>query len=381
MTVDLNVDVRLTDEAIARARSRLGEVTHITGGWNTEASRDSIRHWAHGIGDDNPLWCDPEYGAKSRYGTIIAPPSFLTSVTMGTIAGGRGSGGFRGFAGVHRFWAGDAWEFFEPIRRNDELRAESRVESIIEHTSEMAGRSVEDIALKEFYNQHGRLVATQRQSFLNTERSTSRKRGKFKSFEEYVWTDEALAKLHADIAREERRGTEPRYFEDVRVDDEIPHVVKGPLSQCEMVAFHAGWGGPFLLASEIAQRYVQEHPKANVPDRANNAPDFPMRAHWDRALAREVGAPSAYDIGAQRFGWIVHALTNWCGDDGFVRAVEVKFTKFNLLGDATWCKGKVTGKEIVDGEPLAALDVWGENQRGEVTVAGKAKVRLPLRNA
>ena len=106
-----------------------------------------------------------------------------------------------------------------------------------------------------------------------------------------------------------------------------------------------------------------------------------MRAHWDRALAREVGAPSAYDIGAQRFGWIVHALTNWCGDDGFVRAVEVKFTKFNLLGDATWCKGKVTGKELVDGEPLAALDVWGENQRGEVTVAGKAKVRLPLRNA
>ena len=147
-----------------------------------------------------------------------------------------------------------------------------------------------------------------------------------------------------------------------------------------MVAFHAGWGGPFLLASEIAQRYVQEHPKANVPDRATNAPDFPMRAHWDRALAREVGAPSAYDIGAQRFGWIVHALTNWCGDDGFVRAVEVKFTKFNLLGDATWCKGKVTGKETVDGEPLAALDVWGENQRGEVTVAGKAKVRLPLRN-
>ena len=206
MTVDLNVDARLTDEAIARARSRLGEVTHITGGWNTEASRDSIRHWAHGIGDDNPLWCDPEYGAKSPFGTIIAPPSFLTSVTMGTIAGGRGSGGFRGFAGVHRFWAGDAWEYFEPIRRNDELRAESRVEAIIEHTSEMAGRSVEDIALKEFYNQHGRLVATQRQSFLNTERSTSRKRGKFKAFEEYVWTDEALAKLHADVAREERRG-------------------------------------------------------------------------------------------------------------------------------------------------------------------------------
>ncbi len=380
MAANRNVDTKLTDDAIAKARSRIGEVTHITNGWNTEASRDSIRHWAHGIGDDNPLWCDPGYGATTQYGMILAPPSFLTSVTMGTIAGGRGAGGFRGFAGVHRFWAGDAWEFIEPIRRNDELRAESHVEQVIEHKSEMAGRSVEDIAFKRFYNQRGMLIATQKQSFLNTERSTSNKRGKFKDFHEYVWTEQALAKVHEDLEKEERRGGEPRFFEDVVKGAEIPHVVKGPLSQCEMVAFHAGWGGPFLLASEIAQRYVLLHPKANVPDRLNNAPDFPMRAHWDRDLAREVGAPSAYDIGAQRFGWIVHALTHWCGDDGFVRSVEVKFTKFNLLGDATWCRGKVIGKDVVEGEPLVFVEIWGENQRGEVTVAGNAKVRLPLRN-
>ena len=26
--------------------------------WCHEATRDNIRHYAHGIGDDNPLWCD-----------------------------------------------------------------------------------------------------------------------------------------------------------------------------------------------------------------------------------------------------------------------------------------------------------------------------------
>src|SRR3546814_20367924 len=34
--------------------------------WNYEATRDGIRHYAHGIGDDNPLWCDPTYAAKTK---------------------------------------------------------------------------------------------------------------------------------------------------------------------------------------------------------------------------------------------------------------------------------------------------------------------------
>ena len=31
--------------------------------WCYEVTRDNIRHYAHGIGDDNPLWCDPSYAA------------------------------------------------------------------------------------------------------------------------------------------------------------------------------------------------------------------------------------------------------------------------------------------------------------------------------
>ena len=45
--------------------------------WCHEASRDNIRHYAHGIGDDNPLWCDPEYAKTTAYGNIVALPSFL----------------------------------------------------------------------------------------------------------------------------------------------------------------------------------------------------------------------------------------------------------------------------------------------------------------
>ena len=159
----------------------------------------------------------------------------------------------------------------------------------------------------------------------------------------------------------------------------MPQVVKGPYTTSEAVAFVVGWGGPFIMASEVTQRYVKAHPKANVPDRETNAPDFPERAHWDSAFAREVGAPAAYDFGGQRVSWVVHALTNWAGDDGFVRWISAKLVKFNVMGDTTWCHGRVKEKGIEDGANLVLLEVWGENQRGEINITGEAKVQLPTR--
>lgn len=44
---------------------------------NHEVTADGVRHFAYGYGDDNPLWCDPEYGRRTRWGEMIAPPNFL----------------------------------------------------------------------------------------------------------------------------------------------------------------------------------------------------------------------------------------------------------------------------------------------------------------
>ena len=48
----------VTDEALAELRAEIG--TEIKGppGHITEATRDGIRHFAMGIGDENPLWLD-----------------------------------------------------------------------------------------------------------------------------------------------------------------------------------------------------------------------------------------------------------------------------------------------------------------------------------
>jgi hypothetical protein len=51
----------LTEERIAELKSRLGVVWRPPQPYyNTTATKDSIRHFCHGIGDTNPLFTDVE---------------------------------------------------------------------------------------------------------------------------------------------------------------------------------------------------------------------------------------------------------------------------------------------------------------------------------
>ena len=49
-----------------------------------EATRDNIKNFAEAVGDNNPLWINEEYARKSRFGGVIAPPTFLYNVNHGT---------------------------------------------------------------------------------------------------------------------------------------------------------------------------------------------------------------------------------------------------------------------------------------------------------
>ena len=94
----------ITDAGLDDLRKRIGvRITKSLEPWCYEATRDNIRHYAHGIGDDNPLWCDPEYASTTRYGGIIAPLSFLFACDR-IISGYCG-----GLPGVHAMWAGADW--------------------------------------------------------------------------------------------------------------------------------------------------------------------------------------------------------------------------------------------------------------------------------
>jgi len=73
-------------------------------------------------------------------------------------------------------------------------------------------------------------------------------------------------------------------------------------------------------------------------------------------------------------------VTNWMGDAGILKRVRTEMRRFNIMGDTTFCKGKVVRKYVKDNVGLVDIEIAAENQRGEMTTPGFATVALPSRN-
>mgnify|MGYP003345933833 CR=1 FL=1 len=116
---------KITDEGLDALRARIGvKIGQTAEPWCHEATRDNIRHYAHGIGDDNPLWCVPEYARKTKFGDVIALPSFLFA-TSRIISGYVG-----GLPGIHAMWSGSDWNWHKPVHRNDEITTDDGSDTI-----------------------------------------------------------------------------------------------------------------------------------------------------------------------------------------------------------------------------------------------------------
>ena len=98
-------------------------------------------------------------------------------------------------------------------------------------------------------------------------------------------------------------------------------------------------------------------------------------------MAREVGMPGGYDVGPQRISWMGQLMTNWMGDDGFLRRLSVSVRRPNIFGDVSWCRADVVDKRVDDGAHVVELELRIENQLGEVTAKGTATIALPSRTA
>ena len=83
---------------------------------------DTFRHVAEAYGDDNPLWCDPAYGATTRWGGPIAPPPLvggdtLVGVDEVTEVPADQKAIMQGdpLRGVHAFYSSSAREWWAPM--------------------------------------------------------------------------------------------------------------------------------------------------------------------------------------------------------------------------------------------------------------------------
>jgi acyl dehydratase len=349
----------ITPEALSALQSRLGKPVRRPEPYIEVATRDAIRHWAHGIGDRNPYWT-----AES-----VAPPTILFAMDRVV------SGYVGGLPGIHAMYGGTDFRWERPIRTDDRIVGDSVLHALVEKPSKFARRAIQQIYRTTFRNQRGEVVCEADSWCFRTERDTARERGKYKSDGPHRYSVDELGAIKRAYETEEIRGAPRRLWDDVQVGETTAEVVKGPLTVTSVVAFVQGWGSLYVRAHGLAFDMFDRHPALGIPNDFG-VPEPPERVHWDEAMARAVGVPGAYDYGPERVAWLGHLVTNWMGHAGFLQRLNAKVLRHNLIGDTTWCRGRVTGKAPGG---LVTLELVGVNQRGETTASGTAEVVLPTR--
>ena len=376
MKADLLHQRELTDELIEEARRLEGLRLRIEQ-WNHEATLDTIRHWCWGVGDTNPLYVDESYAGSGTFGGIVAPPSWLGTVYNGAIG--------LGLPGIQPFGAGSAWEYLEPIRRGDRIEVDARVGPIRLAEGRTAGRFIVQTTLNTYRRADGTIVARSEGRTLRIARGRARNGLSYEERAPHAYSAEELEAIRIEAISEPRRGAETRWWDTVNDGDSVPAVVKGPIDQTSMVAYYCGNPGtPRYKSVELAWLYRTWATEA--PDRLPNNFDAsyyaettsPSAGHLRGDVAREVGMPGAYNNGTQTTGWLMHAVTNWAGDEGFVTRFDVKLRRPVVFGDTVWCRGTVSA---LTGPDLVTLSLVATDQNDELKAEATATVRLPTRPA
>jgi len=386
---------QITDESLDLMRKRIGYPSNVVrhgyleSPHNVIATQDAFRRFATYNGDDNPLFNDPDYPAKTRWGAPIAPLKFEMSMgvlrhpTISDELERETRGALRG---VQLFHSGAENFYYAPIREGAKLYHSKWVAGVEDKVSKFAGRSAIVSNGMSYWDEDDRVYVDGTNWFVHAERKKASDEPKSDAEkkprdEPAFYTDEQLAEVEQAYENEYRRGADTLYIEDVKVGDRLPRMVKGPLTITDLINSHmgGGWFGygnpPYRLAHENRKKLRGFYTKNEF-----NAWDTLQRVHWDTELAREVGVPATYDIGPMRQAMLGHYCNNYAGDDAWVYRMRYEFRSFNYMGDVTWIDGVITDVRVDDVlGPLIEVDLKGVNQRGKENIRGNATILVASR--
>jgi len=344
------------------------------------ASADNIRRYSNGIGDFNPRYRDAEYAKNTKYGRLIAQPTFLSSSAhhLDPLAHEEVSdehmGGYH-TAGARAFNSGNEWEYLLPVYEDDRLdfNGVGLIDAKIVK-SRFAGQMMVTTSICQYRNHKGQVLALAK-GFVHHSPSDeeSKSKGKYEEFAKpYRYTDEEIAKIEADKLKEEMRGYKPRYWEDVSEGDSLGYIVVGPWNINSFFAWVSAAGVKGIRFPLGGDGGIYD-PRINA--RTTLGP------HADYELGRAVGVQGNYDLGVERECLVSILFTNWMGDDGFLWKYSIQFRGFVVHGDTCYYRGKITKKYIEDGKYCVDIEHWGDNERKIRVTQGTATIILPSKAA
>ena len=328
------------------------------------------------------MWTDAERGRASAYGAPVAPPSFVIGCFSGIQFGWPGLGAFHSATQA---------KFHKPVYWGDKVDATCRYDGFTgPRPSNFAGQMVTDHFLNTYKNQNDETVAEINWQVVNFERASARGPGRHQDQRQgrdrspapvgSQTTSPRSSSAPSPRSRVARSRATGRTSRSATRSTGSP---KGPIGLTDEVAFIAGGGTPIprLKAHAAALVDYDAHPAWSFRDPVMGSSEPIYAVHYNKAAANAMGVAFQYDVGFQRQCWQIHLLTNWCGDDGWVREVTAEYRGFVYLSDVVELGGEVTGKRVTDdGEHVVDVVTYARNQRGANVMPGTGVIALPTRS-
>lgn len=134
---------------------------------------------------------------------------------------------------------------------------------------------------------------------------------------------------------------------DVTVGQELPPLVRGPLSPMHLMRFSA-------------------------------AIENWHRIHYDRDFATgHDQLPDLVVSGSWKQHFVAQLVRQWAGPDGWMTELGLQYRRVNVVGETLTAWGRVTDVEPGETYGLVTLDVGILNQDGDESSPGRAVVALP----
>lgn len=134
------------------------------------------------------------------------------------------------------------------------------------------------------------------------------------------------------------------YFETIRLGEDLPALAKAPIDRVQL-ARYAGASGDF------------------------------NPIHVDETYAKASGMPSVLAPGMLVMGFLAQLASDW-GRGAQLRKYSVRFIKIVWPADTIVCRGRVTDRWGEGGRYFIELEIWAENQKGELVMRGQVVYQL-----
>ncbi len=138
-------------------------------------------------------------------------------------------------------------------------------------------------------------------------------------------------------------------FEDVLVGQELPPLVKGPISTAHIMRWAA--------ATENWHRIHYDWKYATGHDKL---PDVVVNGSWKQHV-------------------LIQLVTDWVGESGWLWRIRFQFRGMNVPGETLTAWGSVTSVQPRGAYGIANLEIGLRNQHGTDGTPGSATVVLPRR--